>query len=370
MSLRPNTRRTVASLLGTITGWIVAIYLAIWVIAATPHDADHIVESVLAGICAGIATYIVDHAPVLRAAGRRLSTPATVLLRTGMYTALIIAFTCVAVIIRAPLVLGISPLALSHDAGFLEFVFGGQFLTLLVLLLLASFGISFVREIHRMFGPGLFTKLVLGTYHRPIEEERIIMFLDLNNSTQLAEKLGPLRFAEFKNDFFHDLAEPVLATRGEVFQYVGDEVVLTWELSKGLPDARWLRFFFLFAEVVTKHASRYLKTYGSVPTFKAGVHAGTVVTTEVGDLKKNIVHSGDAMNTAARIEAECRHSGKAFLVSDELLRQTIVPSGYTATGLGEHELRGRSEPVTLWSVEAEKQMGDGWGRQLRMKNEE
>ena len=56
------------------------------------------------------------------------------------------------------------------------------------------------------------------------------MFLDLNNSTAIAERLGPLRFNDFKNDFFHDIAQPVLETRGRIYQYVGDEAVVTWTI--------------------------------------------------------------------------------------------------------------------------------------------
>lgn len=42
--------------------------------------------------------------------------------------------------------------------------------------------------------------LLLGRYHRPVAEERIFMFLDLNDSTAIAAALGPFRFNDFKND--------------------------------------------------------------------------------------------------------------------------------------------------------------------------
>lgn len=59
-------------------------------------------------------------------------------------------------------------------------------------------------------------------------------------------------------------------------------------------------------ERIHQQRDRYLARYGIVPGFEAGLHGGPVVTAEIGDVKKEIVHSGDTVNTAARIEAECR----------------------------------------------------------------
>ena len=168
--------------------------------------------------------------------------------------------------------------------------------------------------------------LFLGTYRRPRREERAFVFLDLTDSTAWAERLGPLRFTDFKNDFFADVAEPVLATGGRIVQYVGDEVMVSWPMARALKDAAPLRFYFLVGDRVAARAERYRQRYGEVPRFKAGVHGGWVVTAEVGDLKRDIVHSGDVVNTAARIEGECRPRGCTLLVSDEMIAR-MPPAG-------------------------------------------
>src|SRR5215470_9571998 len=72
------------------------------------------------------------------------------------------------------------------------FVLGGRFAMALAILTLVSFLINFMRQLDRMLGPGRLLSLMLGRYHRPVAEERIFMFLDLNNSTSIAEALGPL----------------------------------------------------------------------------------------------------------------------------------------------------------------------------------
>ena len=233
-----------------------------------------------------------------------------------------------------------------------DFVLGGRFALALVILMLVSFFINLMRQLNRMLGPGTLVSLLLGRYHRPVAEERIFMFLDLNNSTAIAAALGPLRFNDFKNDFFHDLAEPVLETRGQIYQYVGDEAVVTWTIDKGLRQGNCLRCVFLVCERIHERKDRYLARYGIVPEFKAGLHGGPVVTAEIGDIKKDIVHSGDTVNTAARIEAQCRPLERRVLVSEALLSQCQVPEELELEDMGERELRGKVEPLRLYSVRA------------------
>ena len=244
------------------------------------------------------------------------------------------------------------PLGYYRSQQYRDFVLGGRFVVALLILTLASFVINFVRQLNRMLGPGTLVNLLLGRYHRPVAEDRIFMFLDLNDSTAIAEKLGPLRFSDFKNDFFHDVAEPVLQTRGQIYQYVGDEVVVTWTTERGLRQGNCLRCVFLVNERIHERQARYLDQYGIVPEFKAGLHGGPVVTAEIGDIKKDIVHSGDTVNTAARVEAECRPLERRVLVSESLLRHCQLPDELQTEDMGERELRGKAGTLRLFSVRA------------------
>ena len=178
------------------------------------------------------------------------------------------------------------------------------------------------------------------------------MFLDLNNSTAIAAALGPFRFNDFKNDFFYDIAEPILETRGQIYQYVGDEAVVTWTVERGLHQGNCLRCVFLVMERIHEQKDRYLARYGVVPEFKAGLHGGTVVTAEIGDIKKDIAHSGDTVNTAARVEAQCRPLDRRVLVSAALLSRCRVPEELEIEDMGEQELRGKAEALRLYSVRA------------------
>ena len=146
--------------------------------------------------------------------------------------------------------------------------------------------IVFFRQLNRLFGPGVLLRYLLGRYHRPRREARIFMFLDIKSSTSLAEQLGHEAYLAFINEFFRDISGPVLDNGGEIYEYVGDEVVLTWREERGIKDANCLRVFFDIDSTIQKKKQRYLDRFGVVPEYKAGVHVGEVMTAEIGDLKR------------------------------------------------------------------------------------
>jgi adenylate cyclase len=84
---------------------------------------------------------------------------------------------------------------------------------------------SFVVAITQMllqanskFGHGNFWNMVRGRYNTPKEEQKIFMFLDLNASTTIAERLGDEKYHAFLKDFFADITLPILENRGSIFQ--------------------------------------------------------------------------------------------------------------------------------------------------------
>jgi len=201
------------------------------------------------------------------------------------------------------------------------------------------------------YGPGTFSKVLFGDYHHPSQEERIFMFMDIRSSTTIAEKIGHIKYFNLLNDFFHDITNPVLYTRGEVYQYVGDEVIISWEMKNGIRKANCLRAFHFAQEQIQSRAAYYQRKYGIVPEFKAGLHCGMVTTGEIGLIKKDIVFSGDVLNTTSRIQSKCNHYGVNIILSEYLLKRLQLPKNtYHPKLLGEFALRGKKEKVVLYTV--------------------
>jgi adenylate cyclase len=124
-------------------------------------------------------------------------------------------------------------------------LFSPSFFLLLTYTGLVSIVFNTFRQMNAMFGPGILYKVMTGRYHQPKEEERIFMFLDLKSSTTYAERLGHMLYSELIQDCFKDLTEAVRKHQAEIYQYVGDEAVLTWTIKAGLEKANCLWAYFL-----------------------------------------------------------------------------------------------------------------------------
>ena len=205
--------------------------------------------------------------------------------------------------------------------------------------------------IDRKMGPGVLRNWMTGKYYNPKEEMRIFMFLDIRDSTMLAEKLGNVEFSALVRDFFRDLTDPLLESKGDVSHYIGDEAVITWTPRQGLRDSNCVRLFFRMREAVAKRAGYYTRRYGLVPEFKAGLHIGPVIATEVGEVKSEIVFHGDVLNTAARIQSLCAQEQCPLLLSSDLAARLQLPEPYVARSLGARRLKGKANEMEIFAID-------------------
>lgn len=208
-------------------------------------------------------------------------------------------------------------------------------------------------KIYEKFGPDLLFSMFLGKYHRPHEVHRVFMFLDLTNSTPIAEKLGHTRFFALLRDFYNDITDSILNSRGNIYQYVGDEIVVSWPPVKAvsrIPNC--IACFFRIEDAIARNEQYYLREYGLVPSFKAALHQGKVVVGEIGIIKKEIVFSGDILNTTSRMMEQCKLKNQKFIISRDILDITSKSNNkhYSLESLGEMSLRGKLQSVELFGV--------------------
>jgi adenylate cyclase len=194
--------------------------------------------------------------------------------------------------------------------------------------------------------------VLLGRYHRSRMEDRFFLFVDIVGSTPLAERLGPSAVHEFLDRVFQAASDPIDDHAGEIFQYVGDEVVVTWTLDEGRVDARPLACYFAIERALALAAADFRRDFGTEPRLRAALHAGPVITGEVGGSRRSIVFHGDVMNTTSRIENATRDLQHPFLVSEDALQRIDGRSGFVLTDLGPQTLRGKSAPVRVFAASA------------------
>jgi adenylate cyclase len=222
-------------------------------------------------------------------------------------------------------------------------------LVLLVHIILAIALSKFLIEIDRKLGPGNLWKMLIGRFFKPREEERIFMFIDLKGATTTAEKIGHLEYSKLLHDCFDDFSI-VDRYKAEIYQYVGDEVVVSWSLKSGFQNENFLDGFFAFSHLLKERQTYYEKTYGTFPYFKSGAHVGPVIITEVGDIKREITYHGDTLNTAARIQGMCNKLEAQLLISDLLYQKVKDSEKYIFEDVGCISLKGKEKVVNLYRV--------------------
>lgn len=207
-------------------------------------------------------------------------------------------------------------------------------------------------QINSKFGPGIFWNILSGKYNTPREETRIFMFLDLNSSTTIAEKLGDKQYHQLLKDFFTDITNPVLDNKGEIYQYVGDEVVIAWKYEDGIQNSKCIQCFFDIKDHLAAHTEKYHTNYGLLPTFKAGIHCGKVVAGEIGIIKRDVTYSGDVLNTTSRIQSMCKQFNEEIIVSADLMDELKFKNSFTTQMLGSIKLRGKEKEMSLIAIKA------------------
>jgi adenylate cyclase len=215
-----------------------------------------------------------------------------------------------------------------------------------------TFVITFLLEVNTLLGQNVLLNFITGRYHRPRVEQRVFLIIDMKNSTAAAERLGEVAFHGLLNRLIGDLSGAIVAHKGEIHKYVGDELIATWPLAEGLRPARCLLACFDAVARMAALGPSYEREFGQRVEIRAALHCGPVVVGEMGEFKKEIALIGDTLNTTARLVDACRETGESVIASAALLGQLVVPPGIAARALGAIRLHGKKLPVELVALQA------------------
>lgn len=273
-----------------------------------------------------------------------------IVVKSAFYLSFIILFLVGLSVISAAFLFETSitdPVVLTTLKNFMSsFAFLGIVIYIAVTLNIA---LSF-SEFKEYFGSDTFYNFLLGKYHRPNQENRIFMFLDMKSSTTIAESLGHKRYFELIKKYYSDMTPAILETSGSIYQYVGDEIVVSWTEKKGLRNNNAIQCYKRISKSIEKKKGTYTDRFGLVPRFKAGFHIGEVTSGEIGIVKKDIIYTGDVLNTTARIQGECNTYNVEVLISDELFNKLSQGDDFQAVEIGTLQLRGKTTPTKLYSL--------------------
>ena len=354
-----NSKEIIRRILSITSIWMVFVFLYFTIILLTIDEInpdtisvfDFILSSFIVGLTLGITNGMLE-VFVFQSKFKNMKFVNVVLAKTFYFILAFILAVISVIIIRDYLLHPLGIIQEVRKKEFMEHFLQSEIYKHALFTIIMSFAINFLLQVNKMMGKGVLFSLFFGKYHNPRMEEKIIMFLDLSSSTSIAEKLGDLKYSAFLKDFFNDLDDAIKISKGVVYQYVGDEVVIFWDVNDGTVNNNCINCFTVAKEIIEKQKEYYLSNYGIIPTFKAGIHCGQVIITEVGRMKSEIVYHGDSMNTAARLCAACNGYNKSLLISADLLSYLPeIDTNYAVESIGLINLEGKKNAVGIISVE-------------------
>jgi len=201
-------------------------------------------------------------------------------------------------------------------------------------------------QMDRKFGHGVLWKILLGKYHLPKEEYRVFMFADLKSSTTIAETIGDVKYHLLLRQFFSDVTNAIINSNGSIYNYVGDEVIVSWTS----PGNHCIQCYFDMKKSIEHKKESYLQQFGLIPEFKAGLHAGKVIAGEIGIIKRDITYSGDVLNTTSRIQDKCNELDVQVIISNEFLEKIQLDPKYSAQYMGTMKLKGKKKEIGLHAI--------------------
>ncbi|MEM6380995.1 MAG: adenylate/guanylate cyclase domain-containing protein, partial [Bacteroidota bacterium] len=316
-----------------------------------PHTLGAFIQSGIIGLLLGFTSGIFEEY-LLKDFFRRRPFTNALLLRTILY-AVIATIALMTVLTIIPFMLGKCP----HKTCFLAYFGDYTFLQDLAFSLLIIFLTTLNVQIFLLIGVQNMRRLLTGQFHQPREISATFLFADIRNSTTLAEQLGNWQFSNLLSDFFNDVSDAICQAKGEIYQYVGDEVIIVWPDNAPRHSFKWLDCFMGMQKSIAQRAHYYQKKYGVIPEFKAGVHRGLVIASEIGVQQKAYVYHGDILNTAARLQAKCNEVGFDLLASKKVIATLSLQQRSDFESIGTLALKGKQEKVVAYGFCRRRDLG-------------
>jgi adenylate cyclase len=187
-----------------------------------------------------------------------------------------------------------------------------------------------------------------------VERDCTILFSDLRGFTSFSENQPAPRVIEVVNCYLNEMTEAILAAGGTLIAYMGDGIMAAF----GAPleqDDHADRALRAAREMIGPRLDRFnqwLAEQGHESGFAMGVglNSGLVMAGNVGSEQRvEYTTIGDTTNTASRLEGMTKGSGHMLFVADTTRERMHDPPDSLIL-VGELEVRGRVEPVPVWTI--------------------
>jgi adenylate cyclase len=189
-----------------------------------------------------------------------------------------------------------------------------------------------------------------------VRREGTVLFCDLRGFTSFSEELPPDSVIEVLNHYLEEMSDAIMDHGGTLVAYMGDGIMAVFGAPLEQPNHadRALASAREMLDLRLPRFNKWLEGAGMGRGFTIGIglNSGPVMSGQVGS-KRRIEYTaiGDTTNTAARLEGMTKGSGHQLFVADST-RQALEAEDTELELVGELEVRGRTHPITVWTLPA------------------
>ena len=190
----------------------------------------------------------------------------------------------------------------------------------------------------------------------PVYQHVTNLVADLRGFTSLSETLGSEQMYAVMNSVFKVFSDLVVAHRGTIKDYAGDAIYAFWEHGL-MPNGEKARLACTAAlaqlAALPQIAAELAETIPEASHLRVGwgVTTGMVTVSQYGSRAADLAVLGDSTNLAFRISGLANKDVPAPIVVDEQTR-TLIADAYQVSSLGEHAIKGKRQPVSLYGITA------------------
>lgn len=189
-------------------------------------------------------------------------------------------------------------------------------------------------------------------------ETVVILVSDIRGYTSMSEVLPNREFSRFISDWFREASEIIEKHGGVIDKFIGDAVMVYWSVRTPADPSSEINASLQAARDMIERTSVFTQRIDSqFPGQKfrigVGINIGEAMFGNVGTSEvQSFTIVGDCVNVAFRLEALTKEKGVMVIASEAVTRH--ADDGFKFTNLGQAEVKGRREPVSIWSLDVEK----------------
>lgn len=191
-----------------------------------------------------------------------------------------------------------------------------------------------------------------GESLKPVQREVTILFSDIRDFTTMSETLPPGDVLRFLDEYFGHMGQIVRGHEGMVNKFLGDGLLAVWGVpdSQGDHAVRAIRAALDMRRKLVELNEHRVREGLKEIRIGIGIHTGVVAAGMLGGAdQREYTVIGDAVNLASRIEGLTKNAGTDLLVSESTWVKTSEK--FIGTRVGEEKVKGRAQPVVLYSVQ-------------------